>query len=264
MLYGRGAFLLPKVALAEAAQRREQALNCVGRLSYEYDQRSGMKALRDLVVDIHQRKWPEQLPSKLMNVALAAPMLAPNAWRLLRHGLSPAPRPSRIWLESFSEQTPNPDSRVMLSDTTDVLGLRRVKIDWRLDALTGHTLRTFTNVTALEFARLGLGTVTAAEWLEDDVPSYPNVMDSYHPTGATRMAASPDQGVVDTNCQVFGVNGLYIAGSSVFPTSGAANPTFSIAALALRLAEHIKRTLREPVVPVIQTTKPSLAPAGAH
>ena len=54
------------------------------------------------------------------------------------------------------------------------------------------------------------------------------------------MGASAAEGVVDADCRVFGVNNLYLAGSSVFPTLGSANPTFTIAALALRLADHIE------------------------
>jgi choline dehydrogenase-like flavoprotein len=73
------------------------------------------------------------------------------------------------------------------------------------------------------------------------------VIDSYHHAGTTRMAESHTRGVVDANCQVFGVDGLYVAGSSVFPTSGIANPTFSIAALAIRLADHIKQDLSSSV-----------------
>jgi choline dehydrogenase-like flavoprotein len=247
MLYSRAAYYLPKIGLSAAAQRREQTLGCVGRLTYDYGPLSGIKALRDIVVDIHLRHWPENLPAKLMRIVRFAPLVAPSTWRLLRHGLSPAPRPSTIHLEAFTEQTPNPDSRVMLSDKIDALGLRRVKIDWRLDSLTGHTLRTFTNSVGREFKRLGLGTLQTADWLEKPVPGYPDVIDSYHHAGTTRMADSHTRGVVDANCQVFGVDGLYVAGSSVFPTSGIANPTFSIAALAIRLADHIKQDLSSSV-----------------
>ena len=61
--------------------------------------------------------------------------------------------------------------------------------------------------------------------------------------GSTRIHSDPKQGVVDANCQVHGVSNLFIAGSSVFPTGGFANPTFTIVALALRLADHIKGCL---------------------
>lgn len=66
--------------------------------------------------------------------------------------------------------------------------------------------------------------------------------DASHQLGTTRMALKAQDGVVDSNCQVFGVNNLFIAGSSIFPTAGHANPTLTILALARRLADHLKRT----------------------
>jgi choline dehydrogenase-like flavoprotein len=58
--------------------------------------------------------------------------------------------------------------------------------------------------------------------------------------GTTRMAADPKQGVVDANGRVHGIGNLLIAGSSVFPSCGAVNPTYTIVALAIRMADHIK------------------------
>jgi choline dehydrogenase-like flavoprotein len=58
--------------------------------------------------------------------------------------------------------------------------------------------------------------------------------------GTTRMHADPRQGVVDAQCQVHGVGNLYVAGSSTFPAGGYANPTLTLVALALRLADHLK------------------------
>ena len=65
-----------------------------------------------------------------------------------------------------------------------------------------------------------------------------------HHMGTTRMDKSPRQGVVDENCLVHEITNLYIASSSVFPTSGMANPTLTIIALAIRLADHLKKSLR--------------------
>jgi choline dehydrogenase-like flavoprotein len=66
----------------------------------------------------------------------------------------------------------------------------------------------------------------------------------YHHMGTTRMGRTPAEGVVDADCRVFGVDNLYIAGSSVFSTGGHANPTLSIVQLALRLGEHLDRKLK--------------------
>jgi choline dehydrogenase-like flavoprotein len=69
------------------------------------------------------------------------------------------------------------------------------------------------------------------------------VKEGNHHSGATRMADDPRKGVVDRNCRVHGIENLYISSSSVFPTTGTANPTFTIIALAIRLADHLKQQL---------------------
>jgi choline dehydrogenase-like flavoprotein len=66
---------------------------------------------------------------------------------------------------------------------------------------------------------------------------------SRHHVGTTRMSENPEHGVVDKNCRIHGVRNLFVAGSSVFPTSGIANPTLTLLALALRLADHLKRQM---------------------
>ena len=128
----------------------------------------------------------------------------------------------------------------------------------RLDSLTAHTFRAFTNSVGREFRRLGLGVVKPAEWLLESTPAPPDVLDSYHPSGTTRMAVTPSRGVVDDQCQVFGVDGLFVAGSSVFPASGVANPTYTIASLAIRLADRIKRRFHEHPADETLSVRPQL------
>ena len=66
---------------------------------------------------------------------------------------------------------------------------------------------------------------------------------SRHHMGTTRMHPDPAEGVVDADGRVHGLSNLYIAGCSVFPTSGIGNPTLTLLALAMRLSDHLKRRL---------------------
>lgn len=138
----------------------------------------------------------------------------------------------------IGEQAPNPDSRITLSRERDSLGLNRVQLDWRLSPIDKYTIERSQQIIAEEFARSGLGQLQS-ELTEDDT-SWQSVRGSYHHIGTTRMSINPKQGVVNEQCQVHGVSNLYVAGSSVFPTSGLSNPTLTIIALAVRLADHIK------------------------
>ena len=240
MLYGRNARYLPKLALAEAAQAQYGLLNCVGRLAYDYGETTGTRALLDLMAELRGGRRPQALAARLTRIGRGLPEIAESVWRVRVRGLSPAPGPTRIHLEVFGEQTPDPESRVTLAAARDAFGLRQVHIDWRLDALTKRTTARFTSLVGREFERLGLGRLHPDAWLDENAPRQPKLVDSYHPAGTARMASEPSHGVVDIDCQVFGVQGLYVAGSAVFPTSGAANPTLTIAAMALRLADHLR------------------------
>lgn len=149
-----------------------------------------------------------------------------------------------------AEQAPNPSSRVVLSNELDSLGMPLADLDWQFTAQDTDTLRLLSVRLGEEFQRLGYGELELANWLKDvrpgEVTSWPidrsignHPIGGYHHMGTTRMSVDPQKGVVDANCRVHGYDNLYIAGSSVFPTSGWANPTLTILALTRRLSEHL-------------------------
>ena len=140
------------------------------------------------------------------------------------------------------EQAPNPDSRVSLSDQRDSLGLQRLKLDWRLTEQDRLSFYTHLRSLALEFGALGIGRLRETAAGPDDWPQ--PVGGGSHHMGTTRMSNDPSRGVVDRNCKVHEVENLYVAGSSVFPTSGSANPTLTLVALTLRLAEHLREQFK--------------------
>jgi choline dehydrogenase-like flavoprotein len=92
----------------------------------------------------------------------------------------------------------------------------------------------------------GIGRIRLQEQLRDkDDQSMPaNTSPGWHHQGTTRMSEDPKKGVVDANCKVHGIDNLFVAGSSCFPNGGAVNPTLSIVALSIRLADHIKMKMK--------------------
>lgn len=151
------------------------------------------------------------------------------------------------------EQAPNPDSRVKLTADTDALGMPRAALDWRTSALDVDSAAGLVAALARELSRLGLGKVEAAPWLSDPsrcwaidplISAHP--IGGYHHMGTTRMSENPRTGVTDAEGRVHGIANLYVAGSSLFPTSGWANPTLTIVALAMRTADTIAARQRIP------------------
>lgn len=137
------------------------------------------------------------------------------------------------------EQSPEPFNRVMLNRERDALGCPKLEVHWRWSQADAERIRRGQLLIAKELWRAGLGEFQVKH--DNGLPLIGRPSGSHHLIGTTRINEDPKQGVVDANCRVHGLSNLYIAGSSVFPTGGYANPTLTIVALALRLADRIKQ-----------------------
>jgi choline dehydrogenase-like flavoprotein len=151
-----------------------------------------------------------------------------------------------------AEQSPNPESRIVLAERRDALGLPQAQLNWQLTELDKRTVIVLARVLGSELERLGIGRLEPSAWLAEDSLAWPvdrsvsnHYIGGYHHMGTTRMSTDPKQGVVDPDCRVHGYGNLYVAGSSVFPTGGWANPNLTIFALTHRLAAHLKKRLGE-------------------
>lgn len=145
-----------------------------------------------------------------------------------------------FWANSgqyYFEMAPNSESRVRLADTLDpVFGQQQTHITWALGQLDEDTYNQTTALFKTAVNNLG-GDVSFWPW-----DSIKFVVNGHH-IGTTRMSSDPAQGVVDANLKVHTLDNLYVAGSSVFASTGISNPTFTIVALSIRLAEHLIATL---------------------
>jgi len=148
-----------------------------------------------------------------------------------------------LGLVATSEQRPDPQSRITLSEHRDALGRPMARIDWRIGRQEIDSQAALAEAIVATTARLGFRDAWVAPWTMSRRLEGESFIDSCHPTGTTRMSDSPRSGVVDRDLRLHGMTGLYIAGSSVFPTGGHANPTLTIVALAMRLGRHLKREL---------------------
>ncbi|WP_068467982.1 GMC family oxidoreductase [Candidatus Protochlamydia phocaeensis] len=141
-------------------------------------------------------------------------------------------------IKFYLEQLPNAESRLFLSEEYDELGMPLPCLDWKFREEDYLGFKKFIQKIKELLARHQLGRLE----IEEECYNLDFIRDASHQMGTTRMAANPADGVVDINCKVFGINNLYLMGSSVFPSGGNANPTFTILALARRLASHLKRS----------------------
>jgi choline dehydrogenase-like flavoprotein len=142
------------------------------------------------------------------------------------------------------EQSLDPENRVSLTAERDRFGLRKARLAWRLSELDLRTLRAGAAEIARHLAEHDVGRMKSADWLlKDRLPTADELWGGNHHMGTTRMSEDPKRGVVDAAGRVHSLENLYIGGSSVFSTSGHANPTYTIVQLALRQADILKRRL---------------------
>lgn len=265
-----GVYVRRKFCLEAEAQRRHRLLNATFRLHFPFisdpSHRSGILSAvylaKDCVLPEYQRKLATIERSQRDRMVRDWRFWAAHVGNVARDGV-PVGRFGADWvrrrilarrklphvvvrnrdgvypLDVNMEQMPNPDSRVTLAPDTDAYGLPRLCIDWRMTEQDADSMVRTLHLLRADFARSGCARLDF-----DDAELEAQVRDSTpiggHHIGTARMAASPQDGVVDADGQVFGTPGLFVAGSAVFPTSGHANPTLTIVALALRLADHVK------------------------
>jgi choline dehydrogenase-like flavoprotein len=205
------------------------------------------------------------LSRHLGNIFRGAPWAIGQAASYLRRRYVARPRlpgffianPARRYVLFYhAEQAPNPESTVRLGGERDGLGMPRLVIDLRYGDIDANSVVASHAVIDRALRRTGIGrldyTVAEADraaWV------LAHATDGYHQIGTTRMSNDPRSGIVDRDCRVHGMPNLFIASSSVFPTSGQANPTLLLAALSARLAAHLAQVL--PALP-----EPGTAPAS--
>lgn len=153
-------------------------------------------------------------------------------------------RTNRFSLEVHGEQAPRADSRVTLAERVDALGMPQLRIDWRYSPQDIDSAARTLDLMAQEIAGSGVGTLSYDRGtLEEDLMRF-GAYGGHH-IGTTRMGSDPRTSVVNADCRLHSVANLFVAGSSVFPTSSQANPTLTLIALALRLGDHLTRHLAQ-------------------
>jgi choline dehydrogenase-like flavoprotein len=256
-----GVYVRRRIALTAQAQRKIGGLNTIFRThlpdpadpSHGDAILSAMFLVKDAILAEYSRRMREVAPTledrlaHIGNVVADPVRLARFAqdW-VRRRTLANRKLPSVVLgstngvyaLEFNAEQAPNPDSRITLTDARDSQGMRRLHVDWRSCELDMLSLERSYALLASELARSGAGELDYTPGEPTEAARKAGALGGHH-LGGARMSRSPKDGVVDPHCRVHGLANLYLATSAVFPTSSQANPTLTILALSLRLADRL-------------------------
>lgn len=250
--------VMGKLTLTEEVMRREQLLNISTLLfpipkPYQLKAFNSLKALLSLKYNSQARKdvlkhlaslvigFDYMLPAAYGAIFKQEPLIPSLAWGGWSYIRDHEKRFAEFELLHQTEQVPDPDNRITLIGDRDRLGRPKVKLHWRWNDIDIQHIQRTQDILKQEIAHTGIGELQVER--DGNLPKliHPG---THHHIGTTRMHDDPKQGVVDQNCQVHGVSNLFIASSSVFPTGGYANPTLTIVALAVRLADHVKKVIR--------------------
>ena len=235
------------IGLSEDIQKREELLNNYLSLETNYAEltqesyHSLVKFAKRFLRKGYAGKRLDFFASKTADIPDLIYLLAPR--EIMPHffyrcsAVLPKKKKNLI-VVNYCEQEPDPESRVMLSTQRDKLSMNLLTLNWRIGKKEKISLMRLQEMLAEFLQKHKIGFLDTASLDGDNL----QFSDASHHIGTTRMSDDPKRGVTDKNCRIFGLNNLFIAGSSVFPTSGHANPTLTIVALSLRLAAFLKST----------------------
>jgi choline dehydrogenase-like flavoprotein len=243
-----GVLVMAKWVLTEQVRRKERLLGYCVSIHPRPDAPlpDGAHSLLRLVRAARERRIPRRLALHLGRIVGDAGSIAEVIYeRRVKRSRKRRERPGGTYrLDHMAEQSPNPNSRVTLSDERDALGQPRVRLDWRLTRDDMRSMVRAQEIIDEELRRTGVGRLH----IDLDTLDPPaHLKGGWHHMGTTRMHRDPKQGVVDEHCKVHGVANLYVAGSSVFPTAGYANPLLTVGALAIRLADRVEAEVGNPI-----------------
>ncbi|WP_088891992.1 GMC oxidoreductase [Leptolyngbya ohadii] len=269
--WSNGAMVIGKPVLSDTILRREQLLNINAamfpvsgiskynllRMLLPQGRRyrsPAIESAQEVIKSLKRRQLPKNLLHHTGNLVTGLDDLIYYQWRkkpriAQAYGLDTGgwsklsdreQRFNAFEVFHLTEQAPDPNNRVTLGDVRDRLGCRKLQIYWKWNDIDSRSVRRAQDIFAEEFARVGLGHLRLE--LDRGMPQIflPSI---HHHMGTTRMHEDSRQGVVDATCRVHGVSNLYVASSSVFPTGGYANPTLTIIALAIRVADQVKAVM---------------------
>ena len=219
--------------LSAAIQQREGLLNTAAWINETVAADDPWNELRNFM--IHRTLSSRRFAILLRNLPLII-----SGLRGYRKGIGFPRRVSSISLDCMSEQQPNFYSRITLSEKTDRNMVPLAAIKWKISDDERRSVVRLARLIADQSTDLQLPPIKLHNWVLRDEAMPGSFTDVAHPSGTTKMSIDATSGVVDCNLQVHGIDGLFVTGSSTFPTISHCNPTQMIVALAIRLADHLK------------------------
>jgi choline dehydrogenase-like flavoprotein len=226
----------PKLEATPHLREKCQLLSVMAHFPVEEPEDSGPGRVRAMLQSLQRKQFNRRSLQLLSGFPGASAEILQLLWAAKVKGRRAFSRRARIFLQIDCEQRPQAASRIRLGEVRDRLGLPICVVDWKISGDEWETVRKFAEI--MNAVLRGIG-ILAKRSQEFDLPGEGRVTDTFHMMGGTRMGTDRGASVVDANLRVHGIENLYIASCSTFPTGGSSNPTFTLMALTLRLKDKI-------------------------
>jgi len=230
----------PKIKLTEDAQRDHKLLGVAGSMIFKTSYAENARNLKLFIKSILSGKLEPGFWTVPLHAIALAKVALPLAYRYFRANRTFHPSSASILLRVTSEQVPLRESRITLRHERDALDMPMVDVHWAVDGSELNSIAYFAERVRDAMSTAGIADIRLDPALVARDPAYlATAEDTYHQMGGARMGRSAQDGVVDANLAVHGVDGLSVAGAAVMPSSGFPNCTLTAIALGLRLCDHL-------------------------
>jgi choline dehydrogenase-like flavoprotein len=227
---------------ATAKLRVERSLLSVAaQFSIEEPAGSGADLIRRVLLGIQQGRLNRDLQRDMLGMPAASREIVKLIIAAKFCNRRYVSKLASVVLDIDVEQRPDCESRIRLGEETDALGMRKAILDWRISGEERESLRCYAQELDALFREYRLASIRWKPQVgaEGDAWHDGNRVDTFHMMGGTRMGVDPASSVVDSSLRVHGLRNLSVVSCGVFPTGGSSNPTFTMMALALRLADRL-------------------------
>lgn len=244
-ILNQGTTHTAKIEASTSLRRRLGSLAVMAHITIEEPEDSGAAVVRGLLRSMQRGDLRGAIMSslpRLPGASLEIARLAYNAKLRKRRAVSPA---AKVTLRIDTEQKACSNNRIRIDEhEVDALGIPRTIVDWRISDDELYSIRNFAAVLRDELARARTGPIGWHHDLQTESGApLSNITDTFHPMGGTPMGVNPDRSVVDPDLRMHGVENLSVASCATYPSGGSSNPTFTLMALTLRLAERLKHDI---------------------
>ena len=241
-IFTRGYKYHPKLRLSAALQAERGTLNVAGTMYFLSDSDGALARLKETAKRVLRGRLREVSGSDIVFTMRHLPLLLRQTIRYKLKHRAYNPPGATIMLRVHCEQEPSSSSSITLAEERDSFGLLRTRLDWRISDRELTTIREY--VIAARDALAGIAEVIPdPDLMQDNSAFRAKCDDSNHHMGGMRMAEQAEDGIVDADLRVFGTRNVYVCSAAVFPTSSFSNPTHTVLALAVRLADHLGNEL---------------------